>query len=155
MFNDSYTLVTPPPKIKKGQALKTPPGISSPLGSIGPVFIFLLPSRPDVIPGITLMKVLAGRIKQTSKIEVVRDFYITEILKNEGKVYGVKGFDKTGEESIIEASAIILATGGAGAIYLRNDNQKTIMGQGYFFSSQSRPRIVGYGIHPILSHGHC
>jgi len=95
------------------------------------------PSRPDVIPGITLMKVLADRIKQTSKIEVVRDFYITEILKNEGKVYGVKGFDKTGEESIIGASAIILATGGAGAIYLRNDNQKTIMGQGYFLAAKA------------------
>lgn len=95
------------------------------------------PSRPDVIPGITLMKVLADRIKQTSKIEVVRDFYITEILKNEGKVYGVKGFDKTGEESVIEASAIILATGGAGAIYLRNDNQKTIMGQGYFLAAKA------------------
>jgi fumarate reductase (CoM/CoB) subunit A len=95
------------------------------------------PSRPDVIPGLTLMKVLAARIKESSGIEVVRDFYITEILKNEEKVYGVKGFDKTGEESIAEASAVVLATGGAGAIYLRNDNQKTIMGQGYFLAAKA------------------
>jgi aspartate oxidase len=95
------------------------------------------PARPDIIPGITLMKVLATKIKESSGIEVVRDFYITEILENEENVYGVRGFDKTGKESIIEALAIILATGGAGAIYLRNDNQKTIMGQGYFLAAKA------------------
>ena len=95
------------------------------------------PSRPDVIPGITLMKGLATQIKGSSGIEVVRDFYITEILRNEEKVYGVKGFDKTGEESIVEASAVVLATGGAGAVYLRNDNQKTMMGQGYLLAAKA------------------
>jgi succinate dehydrogenase/fumarate reductase flavoprotein subunit len=95
------------------------------------------PSRPDVIPGLTLMKVLAAKIKKSDGIKLVRDFYITEILKNEESVYGVKGFDKTGEESIIEASAIVLATGGAGAIYLRNDNQKNILGQGYTLAAKA------------------
>lgn len=32
---------------------------------------------------------------------------------------------------MIEAPAVVLATGGAGAIYQRHDNQKRIMGQGY------------------------
>jgi succinate dehydrogenase/fumarate reductase flavoprotein subunit len=95
------------------------------------------PSRPDVIPGLTLMRVLAAKIRESNGIEVVRDFYITEILKNEESIYGVKGFDKTGEESIIEASAIVLATGGAGAIYLRNDNQKGILGQGYYLAAKA------------------
>ncbi len=89
------------------------------------------PSQPDVIPGIDLMKVMAAKIRESNGIEVDRDFYITEILKNEESVYGVKGFDKTGDEVIIDAPAVVLATGGAGAIYLRNDNQKNIMGQGY------------------------
>ena len=95
------------------------------------------PSRPEVIPGITLMKVLATKIKESSRIEVVRDFYITEILKNEERVYGVKGFDKTGEESIVETLAVVLATGGAGAIFLRNDNQKTVLGQGYHLAAKA------------------
>jgi fumarate reductase (CoM/CoB) subunit A len=95
------------------------------------------PPRPDVIPGLTLMRVLAAKIKESSRIEVFRDFYLAEILKNEESVYGVKGFDKTGEESIIEALAIVLATGGAGAIYLRNDNQKNIMGQGYYLAAKA------------------
>ena len=95
------------------------------------------PSRPDVIPGLTLMKVLAGKIRESNGIKLVRDFYITEILKNEESVYGVKGFDKTGEEVIIDATAVVLATGGAGAIYLRNDNQKNIMGQGYYLAGKA------------------
>ena len=95
------------------------------------------PSRPDVIPGLTLMKVLAAKIRESNGIKLVRDFYITEILKNEERVYGVKGFDKTGEEVAIDAPAIVLATGGAGAIYLRNDNQKKIMGQGYYLAAKA------------------
>jgi succinate dehydrogenase/fumarate reductase flavoprotein subunit len=95
------------------------------------------PSRPDVIPGLTLMKVLAAKIKESDGIKLVRDFYVTEILKNEGSVCGVKGFDKTGEEVIIDAPAVVLATGGAGAIYLRNDNQKGILGQGYYMAAKA------------------
>jgi fumarate reductase (CoM/CoB) subunit A len=95
------------------------------------------PSRPDVIPGLTLMKVLAAKIGESNGIKLVRDFYITEILKNEERVYGVKGFDKTGEEVVIDAPAVVLATGGAGAIYLRNDNQKNIMGQGYTLAAKA------------------
>jgi aspartate oxidase len=47
------------------------------------------------------------------------------------------GFDKTGEEVIINAPAVVLATGGAGAIYLRNDNQKGILGQGYYLAARA------------------
>jgi succinate dehydrogenase/fumarate reductase flavoprotein subunit len=37
----------------------------------------------------------------------------------------------------IEAPAVVLATGGAGAIYQRHDNQKRIMGQGYALAAQA------------------
>ncbi len=97
----------------------------------------VIPERPEVIPGVTLMKALVTKIKESSRIEAVRNFYITKILKNEERVYGVKGFDRTGEESIIEAPAVVIATGGAGAIYLRNDNQKAIMGQGYYMAAKA------------------
>jgi fumarate reductase (CoM/CoB) subunit A len=95
------------------------------------------PPRQDILPGLTLMRVLAAKIKESNEIEVATDFYITEVLKNEESVYGVKGFDKTGEEATIGAPAVVLATGGAGAIYLRNDNQKTILGQGYYLAAKA------------------
>jgi fumarate reductase (CoM/CoB) subunit A len=95
------------------------------------------PSRPDLIPGVTLVKTLAERIMNSSGIDVLTGFYVTQILKEKENVYGVRGFDKRGKEVFIYAPGIVLATGGAGAIYLRNDNQKGIMGQGYYLASKA------------------
>jgi succinate dehydrogenase/fumarate reductase flavoprotein subunit len=93
--------------------------------------------RPDVLPGLALMQALAVKVKESKGIEIVRDFYITEILKDGEKVNGLKGFYNTGEEGILEAPAIVLATGGGGAIYLRNDNQKRMFGQGYYLAAKA------------------
>jgi len=38
---------------------------------------------------------------------------------------------KDGNPCLIQSKAVILSTGGAGAIYRRNDNQKSILGDGY------------------------
>jgi succinate dehydrogenase/fumarate reductase flavoprotein subunit len=94
-------------------------------------------TRPDLIPGITLVRALAEKIKNLSEVEVFTGLYVTEILKDGGKVCGVRGFDRTGEELFIYAPTVVLATGGAGAIYLRNDNQKSIMGQGYYLAAKT------------------
>lgn len=93
-------------------------------------------SRPGLIPGIPLVKTLAGEVKNSAGIEVMTGLYVTEILKEEERVYGIKGFDKTGKLVVMYASAVVLATGGAGAIYLRNDNHKDIMGQGYYLAAK-------------------
>lgn len=95
------------------------------------------PSRPDIIPGLTLVNALAAKVRNSSRIDVMTGIYVTEILRNDERVCGVKGFSKAGEEVIISGRAVVLATGGAGAIYLRNDNQKTIMGQGYFLAAKA------------------
>ncbi|MCX5802060.1 MAG: FAD-binding protein [Proteobacteria bacterium] len=94
-------------------------------------------SRPDIIPGVTLVKKLAEVVKNLDRVHILTDFYVEEILKKENRVYGVRGFDKTGREMDIYAPAIVLATGGAGAIYLRNDNQKNTMGQGYYLAARA------------------
>lgn len=94
-------------------------------------------SRPDTIAGVTMVKKLAEKVKKLDRILIVTGFYVTEILRKKDEVYGVKGFDKTGREMSIHASAVVLATGGAGAIYLRNDNQKGIMGQGYVLAART------------------
>ena len=92
--------------------------------------------RPDLIPGITLVKALAGKIRSVSGIEVLTGVYVTDILK-EQSIRGIRGFAKTGEEVLIHAPAVVLATGGAGALYLRSDNQKSMMGQGYYLAAKA------------------
>jgi aspartate oxidase len=130
-----------------GKKLNSRPHIQAVAEGIGPAVSFLRsagcpitethgyylvqPSRPDVIPGVTLMKTLAAHVKGLSGLTVRAGFYATEILSHEGRVWGVKGVDKEGAAMTFRAPAVILAGGGAGAIYLRNDNQKRALGQGY------------------------
>lgn len=93
--------------------------------------------RSDLNPGVTLMKVLSKKARNLRGMSVLNGFYVTEIVKDGEKVSGVKGLVKTGEEVCISAPAVVLATGGAGAIYLKNDNQKGIMGQGYCLAAKA------------------
>ena len=91
--------------------------------------------RPETTPGATLVRALSKRVSGDPEINLMTGFYVTDILKHDGSVWGVKGFDKTGKECVVQAPAVVLATGGAGGVYLRNDNQKGIMGRGYHLAA--------------------
>jgi len=89
------------------------------------------PARPDLIPGVTLMKTVAAGVKGLEGLKVRAGFHVLDILTWEGRVCGVAGVDRTGSRTYLHAPAVVLAGGGAGALYLRNDNQKGALGQGY------------------------
>ena len=95
------------------------------------------PSRNDIIRGVPLVNNLAKRIKDLKRVDVLPGFYVSEILQSDGKACGVKGFGKDGQERSFPASTVVLATGGCGAIYLRNDNHEGILGQGYFLAAKA------------------
>jgi len=92
---------------------------------------------PSVIPGVALMRKLAGLVKNLDGVHVLPGFQITELPCHNGRVCGVRGFNRKGEEMDIDAPAVVLAAGGAGAIYRRHDNQKKILGQGYALAAQA------------------
>lgn len=92
---------------------------------------------PEIVPGVTLVKKIAEALQILEGFHAVTGFYVTEIVKAEKRAIGIRGFDKTGKETAVAADAVILATGGAGAVYLKNDNQKTIMGQGYELAARA------------------
>lgn len=86
---------------------------------------------PEVIPGVAIVKKIAGALVSLDGFRAITGFYVTDIMKAEGCACGIRGLSATGKETAIAADAVILAAGGAGAVYLKNDNQKTIMGLGY------------------------
>jgi len=94
-------------------------------------------SGPDVIRGVPMVKKLAKKIKNLERVNILTNFYVTEILREGNQLRGVKGIDKTGRKISVYAPAVVMANGGAGAIYLRNDNQKSMMGQGYFLAAKA------------------
>jgi len=105
-----------------------------PVGAMGTYYQVRSPD-PRVIAGVTLVRGVAGAINSRPGIRVVRDLYVTGIVKKGGVAEGIEGIDARGGNIVCRADAVVLATGGAGAMYLRNDNQKYIMGQGYYLAA--------------------
>lgn len=95
------------------------------------------PASPGVIPGVTMVKRLRDRVLSGDRVTMITGFYATGILTKDGRATGVEGFDRNGELHIIPGDAVILATGGAGAVYLNHDNQKNILGQGFLLAAQA------------------
>ena len=91
----------------------------------------------SVIPGVTLMRTLAEHVRGLDGVRTLPGFCVTQLLCLDGRACGVRGFTREGEQLEIEAPAVILATGGAGAVWRRHDNQKRIMGQGYALAAQA------------------
>ncbi len=92
------------------------------------------PPRPDMIPGLALVRKVADAVRP--HVRFMRGFYVTELIRDDA-VRGVRGLAANGEEVSIYASAVILAAGGAGAIYEMHDNQGNITGQGYRLAAEA------------------
>jgi fumarate reductase (CoM/CoB) subunit A len=88
------------------------------------------PEGSSQLAGILMVKALVERMKNSS-IRLLPGMIVFDLLVEEGEVRGAFGFLKEGKPCLIQSKAIILAAGGAGAIYKRNDNQKSILGDGY------------------------
>jgi len=82
------------------------------------------------LPGILLMKALVERLKN-SAIRLLPGFVVFDLVVEGGEVRGAFGFSRDGKPCLIQSKAVILAAGGAGGIYRRNDNQRSILGDGY------------------------
>jgi succinate dehydrogenase/fumarate reductase flavoprotein subunit len=88
------------------------------------------PEASSQLAGVLLIKALVERLKNSS-IKVLPGLVIFDLIVEEGEVRGAFGFLKDGKPCLIQSKAVVLTTGGAGAIYRRNDNQKSILGDGY------------------------
>ncbi len=88
------------------------------------------PEGSSQLPGVLLIKPLLERLKSSS-ITLLPGLVIFDLVVAEGEVRGGFGFWRDGKPCLIEAKTVMLSTGGAGAVYRRNDNQKSILGDGY------------------------
>lgn len=64
-------------------------------------------------------------------VEVLEGILVTGLIKDGDTASGAAGIDGRGKIYIIGAGAVILASGGPGAIYARNDNAAGATGDGY------------------------
>lgn len=64
-------------------------------------------------------------------VQFMEGILVTKLLQVGGRVVGVVGIDNKGQIFVINANSTILATGGAGQIYLRTTNANGLTGDGY------------------------
>ncbi|MCB2186096.1 MAG: FAD-binding protein [Deltaproteobacteria bacterium] len=93
--------------------------------------------RQDQIKGQLMMSALAKAIRRQPGVTVREGFHAREIVLAEGRAVGAAGWDHTGAWQVLRADAVILALGGAGAVYARNDNVRSILGQGYLLAARA------------------
>jgi succinate dehydrogenase/fumarate reductase flavoprotein subunit len=87
---------------------------------------------PDkMLGGRIVVKKLMEEALKYNRIQFFPHSFVYKILLHDDRISGVIGFDKDHHPCLISSKAIILATGGGGGIYERNDNYKRILGDGY------------------------
>ena len=117
--------------VEKGSdAIKKLKDYGVPVVEKGMRYITDRPEGSSQLPGVVLIKSLMERLTGIS-VKTLPGFVIFDLVLEEGEACGAFGFLKDGRACLIRSGAVILATGGAGAIYRRNDNQKSILGDGY------------------------
>ena len=104
-----------------------------PLVETGAGYTLDRPEDSSRLTGVLLMRILTERLKRTS-VKLLPGLTVFDLVVEEGKVQGAFGFHNDGKPYLIRAKAVVLATGGAGAIYQRNDNQRSILGDGYLLA---------------------
>jgi succinate dehydrogenase/fumarate reductase flavoprotein subunit len=112
------------------EAIKRLRDFGVPLHDKGMGYVTDRPKSSSQLPGVLLIKPLIERLKNSS-IKLLPGLVIFDLVVEEGEVRGAFGFLKDGKPCLIQSRAVLLSTGGAGAIYRRNDNQKSILGDGY------------------------
>ncbi|MGZ3534935.1 MAG: FAD-binding protein, partial [Thermodesulfobacteriota bacterium] len=117
--------------VEKGSdAIKKLKDYGAPVLENGTKYVTDRPEDSSQLPGIFLIKSLVERLRNSS-VKAMPGLVVFDLVVEEGKIRGAFGFLKDGKACLIRSGAVILATGGAGAIYRRNDNQKSILGDGY------------------------
>ena len=114
-------------------AMETIKGYDVPIIERGIGYAIDQPEHSAQLPGVVLMRRLVERLRKSS-VTLLPGLTIFDLVIEGGEIQGAFGFFKDGKPCLIRSKATVLATGGAGAIYRRNDNQTSILGDGYLLA---------------------
>ena len=84
---------------------------------------------------------LVKKIRQTD-IGLLEDMAAIDLMVDDGRVCGVLAVDGTGAPLVIQAGAVVLATGGAGEIYSVNVFPPGMTGDGYAMALRAGAELV-------------
>lgn len=112
------------------EAIETLRKYGVPMIERGKGYVLERPESVSQLAGVLFLKILRERLGSSS-VNLLPGLTIFDLVVEEGEIRGAFGFYKDGKSCLIRSKSVILATGGAGGIYRRNDNQRSILGDGY------------------------
>src|SRR5207253_1888805 len=80
--------------------------------------------------GREIQRALYAKAKTLPEISIREFEFSTDLVSEDGRVGGVRVIDEHGKENTIHASAVLLATGGMGQLYLNTTNPSVATGDG-------------------------
>ncbi len=80
--------------------------------------------------GREIQRALYAKTKTLAQISVREFEFSTDLVVDGGRISGVRVLDERGQRSTIHASAVLLATGGMGQLYLNTTNPSVATGDG-------------------------
>ncbi|UXD21267.1 succinate dehydrogenase [Ignicoccus pacificus DSM 13166] len=76
-------------------------------------------------------------------VEMLYEFYVTDLVSDKERVYGVYGFDlRSGVDYFIKSKAVVMATGGGGLMYKFSTNSYLNSGDGYAIAARAGAKLA-------------
>ncbi|MEN2984442.1 MAG: FAD-dependent oxidoreductase, partial [Dictyoglomaceae bacterium] len=92
--------------------------------------------------GLEIAKTLISIIKNKKHISIFENYFLVDLIKEDEKIVGGIFLNEKGELEVIYSKYTILATGGAGQVYLYTTNPKTITGDGLAIAYRVGARLM-------------
>ena len=92
--------------------------------------------------GREIQRALYAKAKTLPEISVREFEFSTDLISDGGRVAGVRVIDEHGQHSSIHASAVLLATGGMGQLYLNTTNPSVATGDGVAMAYQAGAEVT-------------
>ena len=114
-------------------------------------------SRPRVLhaggdaTGFAIESALVHTIRATGNITILEHTFVKDLIVHDGRVAGVEILDTTGNPRSLSADAVILASGGAGQLYLHTTNPSVATGDGIAIALRAGAELADlefYQFHP-------
>lgn len=92
--------------------------------------------------GAELVRTLVEAVRRAPEIRVVEEVFAVDLVVEDGAVVGLLAVDAAGRRLLVQASAIVLATGGLGRLYLHTTNPPEATGDGLAMAARAGARLV-------------
>jgi L-aspartate oxidase len=92
--------------------------------------------------GAEMVRTLVEAVRRAPEIRVLEETFAVDLVVEEGRVVGLVALDADGRRVLFQASAVVLATGGLGRLYLHTTNPPEATGDGLAMAARAGARLV-------------